>query len=494
MSEPAAPAGRTAPVVRFEARGAHRKLLLCRDTEVAAVGRAGSGKTLAACFKLHLTALQVPNLRALMLRATHTSLTATTLISFQRFAAAAALADGSVKWFGGSGKDPAAFRYANGSTITVAGGDRSEKFLSAELDRVFVDEGVEIGLDLWETLITRLRGSAPTYKQIMLATNPSHPQHWIKQRADEQRLTMITSGHQDNPAYVLRDGTFTEAGRDYMTKLDALTGVRRARLKDGRWTSAEGAIYEEWDDTVHVVDRFPVPDEWPRIWGVDFGYTNPFTVQWYAIDPDGRLWLYRELYMTRRTVDQHAVTILDAVTVEDGDGERVWTEPRPVAVVCDHDAGDRAVLERELGLTTTPAHKAVKTGIQAVKTRLRPAGDGRPRFFVMRDVLVERDEQLAEAKKPLCFVDEVPGYVWAKPSAKAAAAKAEPEEPLKVDDHGCDTARYVVAELDLVGEARIQSPTRRGQQQRPGRASSASRYGQVIAGPGGAGGSGAARR
>jgi phage terminase large subunit len=490
-------AERTAPVVTFEARGAHRKLLLCRDTEVAAVGRAGSGKTLAACWKLHLTALKVPNLRALMLRATHTSLTATTLVSFQRYVAAAALADGSVRWFGGSGKDPAAFRYANGSQILVAGGDRPEKFLSAELDRIFCDEGVEITLDLYETLISRLRGAAPTYKQIMLATNPSHPQHWIKQRADGAQLTMITSGHQDNPAYVRPDGTFTEAGREYMQKLDALTGVRRARLKDGRWTSAEGAIYEEWDDTVHVVDRFPVPDEWPRIWGVDFGFTNPFTVQWYAIDPDGRLWLYRELYMTRRTTDQHAQTILDAVTVLDEEsGEREWTEPKPIAVVCDHDAEDRAILERELGLTTTAAHKAVKTGIQAVKARLRPAGDGRPRFYVMRDTLIERDEQLADAKKPMCFTDEVPGYVWAKPAASALKSKAEPEEPLKVDDHGMDTARYVIAELDLVGEARIQSPTRRGPQQGPGargRPTSASRYGRVVGGPGGTGGGGGRR-
>lgn len=483
------------PRVRFEARKAHRELLRCRDTEVAAVGRAGSGKTLAACFKLHLTAMQVPNLRGLMLRATHTSLTATTLVSFQRYVAAAALADGTVKWFGGSGKDPAAFRYSNGATILVAGGDRPEKFLSAELDRIFVDEGVEISLDLWETLITRLRGEASTYKQIMLATNPSHPQHWIKRRADEGRLTMITSGHQDNPAYVRPDGALTEDGSAYLDKLEALTGVRRQRLKEGRWTAAEGVIYEEWDDTVHVVDRFEVPAEWPRIWGVDFGFTNPFTVQWYAIDPDGRLFLYRELYMTRRTIDQHAQTILDAVTVvEDGEdgaeGERVWTEPKPVAMVCDHDAGDRAVLERELGLTTTPAHKAVKTGIQAVKARLRPAGDGRPRFYVMRDVLIERDEGLAEAKKPLCFADEVPGYVWAKRTGSAIANKAEPEEPLKVDDHGMDTARYVVAELDLIGEARIQSPARRAQQQAPGRgrSSAASRYSRSVGGPGGSSG------
>ncbi|MFF4147304.1 hypothetical protein ACFY0A_39755 [Streptomyces sp. NPDC001698] len=58
--------------------------------------------------------------------------------------------------------------------------------------------------------------------------------------------------------------------------------------------------------------------------------------------------------------------------------------------------------------------------------------------------------------------EEIPGYVWAKPTSTAAANKAEPEEPLKVDDHGSDTCRYVVAELDLVGTSSVQSPARRG--------------------------------
>lgn len=476
-------------VVTFEPRGANVSLLKCRDTEVVAVGRAGTGKTLAACWKLHLAAMKVPYLQGLMLRATHTSLTATTLITFQRYVAAAALADGTVRWFGGSGKDPAAFRYSNGSTIIVAGGDRPEKFLSAELDRIFIDEAVEVTINLHETLITRLRGTAPTYKQILLTTNPAHPQHWIKQRADEGQMTMLTSSHRDNPAYTNRDGSYTPDGKAYMEKLDALTGVRRMRLRDGRWTAAENVIYEEYDETVHVIDPFPVPEAWPRMWTIDFGFTNPFVCQWWAIDPDGRLILYREIYMSRRTVDRHARDILEQVSIVDDSGERVWTEPRPIAVVCDHDAEGRAVLSRELDLNTTPAHKAVKTGLQAGKSRLLPAGDGRPRLLFMRDVLVERDEVLAEAKKPLCTVEEITGYPWATPK-QSALSKPEPEEPVKVDDHGMDAMRYAVAELDLVGQGSVQSPART-----PGKGSGRSsragaRYGRSIGGGGGAAGKG----
>jgi phage terminase large subunit len=401
---------------------------------------------------MHLTAMQIPNLRGLVLRATHTSLTATTLQTFQRQVAAQALADGSVRWFGGSGKDPAAFRYANGSTITVAGADRPERFLSLEVDRIFCDEAVELSLDIYETLLTRLRGTAGTYRQIVLATNPSYPQHWIKRRADSGALTMLTSTHRDNPHYMNADGTLTEAGREYMAKLDKLTGVRAQRLREGRWTAAEGIIYEDFDEAVHLIDRFDIPADWERRISIDMGYTNPTVVQWWASDPDGRLYLYREIYQTQTLMEDHAKSIRRIIE-ETG-------EPWPAAIICDHDAEDRATLERYLKAVTVPARKNVSAGIQAVQARMRPAGDGKPRLFIMRDATVKRDQSLAEAGKPTSTADEINGYVWAVKPAKPGSVGGLKEQPLKENDHGCDALRYLVASVDLGGTPSIGNPAR----------------------------------
>ncbi len=132
---------------------------------------------------------------------------------------------------------------------------------------------------------------------------------------------------------------------------------------------------DDYDPALHLLQKpKDPPKEWPRYWVVDFGYTNPFVCQWWVEDPDGRLLMYRELYHTKRTVDEHAKRMLRAVTKLDG----TWKEPRPRAIICDHDAEGRAVLERELGMGTTAAHKAVTEGIQAVQARMRKAGDGRP--------------------------------------------------------------------------------------------------------------------
>ncbi|WP_413102227.1 phage terminase large subunit [Streptomyces sp. Inha503] len=436
----------TTTVVRYEPRGGARELFHSRQSEIAMAGPAGTGKSLACLYRVHFAALHNPGIRCLIARKTAVSLGSTTLVTFEKKVAVEAIASSIVRWYGGSAREAACYRYSNGSVIVVGGLDKPEKVLSSEYDLVFIDEATELTETDWETLGTRLRNGKLSWQQQIAACNPAHPTHWIKQRADRGGMVMLHSRHRDNPAYVNADGSLTEKGRDYMAKLDALTGVRRLRLRDGVWAAAEGLIYEGWDDTLHVIDPFTIPAEWTRWLTIDFGFTNPFCAQWFAEDGDGRLYLYREIYRTRRLVEDHAKHILKLVTDDDGQ----WTEPRPRAVICDHDAEDRATLERHLGMSTSPAKKTVSDGIQSVQSRLKMAADGRPRLFLVRGALVERDRELEDAKRPTCTEEEVTGYVWAvKPGGVLK------EEPVKENDHGMDALRYMVAERDLGGRPRM---------------------------------------
>lgn len=426
-------------VRRYEPRGAAADLFRYRGPEVTISGPAGTGKSVAALFRLHLAALGTPRMRGLIARKTMVSLGSTTLVTFREKVATEALAAGIVSYFGGNTEEAAAYRYTNGSTLVVGGMDKPEKVLSSEYDLVFVDEATELTVTDWETLGTRLRNGRLSWQQQIAACNPAHPTHWLKRRAESGPLTMLESRHEDNP-HLFDDGAMTPAGADYLGRLDNLTGVRYQRLRRGIWAAAEGIIYEDYDPAVHLVDRFDIPDDWTRWWVVDFGYVHPFVLQMWAEDGDGRLYLYREIFHTHRLVEDHARQALAAVAP---DGR--WTEPRPRAVICDHDAEDRATLERHLGMGTTAAEKAVTSGIQAVQARMRPAGDGRPRLFVLRDSVIERDRELEEAKRPTSTAEEIPGYIW----LPATAGRAAKEQPLKEMDDGCDTMRYMVAARDL---------------------------------------------
>lgn len=452
----------SSPVVRtLGFRGAALSVLECRDPEVLVAGPAGTGKSYACLVKVHLMALQNPGMRALILRKTHVSLSATGLVTLREHVLPEALAAGIVRWFGGSGEKPPGYMYSNGSSISVGGMDNPTKVMSSEYDIIFVQEATEFTKDDWEKCTTRLRNGKVSFQQLLADCNPDGPEHWLKVRCDEGRTRMLYALHTDNPKLFDDAHVPTDAGRAYLDTLGRLTGVRKLRLEGGIWAAAEGLIFDNWNPALHITDRKILPKEWRRLWGIDFGFTNPFVWQMWAVDPDGRLILEKEIYRTQRIVADHAQQILDVVTSK---ADRVltpegkidpnqsrWIYPRPEKIICDHDAEDRATLRRELDMPTTAATKTVSDGIQAMMQRLERAGDGRARMEICRTALVDRDESVADRGLPLGFLGEIPGYVW----EPAPDGKPNKDRPLKLNDHSMDTARYVCADQDLKPKARV---------------------------------------
>jgi hypothetical protein len=427
MSKATARRKRKPEIAAYEPRGACLDLLRCHAPEVLISGPAGTGKTLACLWKLHTCAVRVPRIRALIVRKTRHSLTQSVLVTFEQRVV-------PPDWpilAGAARAHREAYHYPNGSEIALGGMDLSSRVMSSEYDLIYVPEATELAEGEWEDLTSRLRHYVLPFQQLLADCNPDKPTHWLKRRCDAGRTLQLESRHEDNP-------TVTPA---YLAVLDALTGPRKERLRFGRWAQAEGLVYGDWDAARHVVQPFSVPPSWPRYWAVDFGFTNPFVWQEWAQDPDGRLYLVREVYHTGRLVEDHARRIK----------ELTRNSPRPRAVLCDHDAEDRATLERHLQLRTTPAPKEISPGIQSVASRLRLAGDGKPRLFVVRGALDERDPALDARKAPCSTAEEWDGYVW-----DTRAGRKKGEAPMDRDDHGLDACRYLVHYLD--GKPRSVAP------------------------------------
>ncbi|HEY0637942.1 MAG TPA: phage terminase large subunit [Pseudonocardiaceae bacterium] len=439
-------------------RGAAQQQWERRDPELLLAGPAGTGKSIACLAKIHLMALANPGMRGLILRKTGVSLTSSGLVTFREQVANDAIANGTCEWYGGSQQEAAGYRYSNGSFLAVGGLDKPTKVMSTEYDVAYIQEATEVTKNDWEMVGTRLRYGRVSFQQLLADCNPDRPDHWLRKRCKDGSTAMLHSVHRDNPRIYDADGRLTEYGAAYMGRLDRLTGVRRLRLRDGLWVAADGVIFEDFREADwpngHMINRFEVPDDWPRYWSVDFGFVHPFVCQRWAEDPDGRLIMYGEHYMTGRTVDQHAADILDAVSDPDPDyvhpedepryahHGRIWREPKPRRIICDHDAEGRAQLRKHLGMPTRAANKKVLAGIEAVQRRMRPAGDGKPRLAFMRDSLHELDQNQDAAELPTCTVQEIPGYVWDLSLGKK-------EHPVKELDDGCDTLRYLVADRDL---------------------------------------------
>lgn len=434
MSASASPMSNPATLVRYWPQGASRAALECRDREVLISGPAGTGKTYGALHKLHVAALKYPGMRGLIVRKTLVALTASALVTFSKIIEAAPY---GVVPFGGSKLKPTAFRYPNGSEIVIGGMDKAAKVMSAEYDLVYVNEAIELAEADWEALTTRLRHGVMPYQQLLADCNPDAPTHWLNQRCLAGKTTRFESHHEDNP-YLFNPATndWTDRGREYLATLDALSGVRRARLLSGKWVAAEGQVYDAWKRDVHVVARDRLASlgfaGTPRhVAGVDWGWTNPGVITVWAVGPDRQMALVHEVYQTRRTQDWWTAK-----------GQELKQRYNVEIFIC--DPAEPAYIEsfRQAGLHAVGAENAILPGITAVQARLAVADNGRARLYVAADALESVDQERRAAALPTSSLEEIDAYVWAQ------GAAGRRERPVDEHNHSLDTWRYVAMHLE----------------------------------------------
>jgi phage terminase large subunit len=317
------------------------------------------------------------------------------------------------------GEKPEKYTYPNGSVIWVGGMDNKDRVLSSERDFIMTCQTEEFSLDDWEYLTTRTTGRSAVipYPQLFGDCNPAGSMHWIRQRNKAGHLTLITTTHQDNPTLYNRDGSLTKQGERTMSRLAALSGIRRKRLLEGIWATAEGAVYDNFDPTIHVKVR-EMSEMKVFYLAMDEGYTNPAVILLVGEDSDGRRHVFKEWYERGK--------LQSAVVAQ----AKEWTTEYNVsmAVVDEAAAGLIADLV-DAGVPAVGAKGRVLDGIQLMQDRLKIQGDGLPR----------------ETVDPSCVnhINEYESYVWKKTTATGITK----DEPEKKDDHSMDARRYLETEL-----------------------------------------------
>ena len=110
----------------------------------------------------------------------------------------------------------------------------------------------------------------------------------------------------DNPALLENDPM-------YVQRLASMPEAEKRALLYGDWNSFSGQVFTEWvNDPNHYADRvgshviapFAVPEHWGIWCSMDWGFSKPFSVGWYAVDTDRRLYRIRELYGCTGTPDR----------------------------------------------------------------------------------------------------------------------------------------------------------------------------------------------
>ena len=185
-------------------------------------------------------------------------------------------------------------------------------YQSAEYDRIYFDELTHFSEFIYTYLRSRLRTTRKdVHPQIKSASNPGGIGHvWVQHlfiadaipnKVMKRKLEQGLVSTQFIPARVFDNKYIIENDPKYVERLLALPESQRKSLLDGDWNVFEGQFFKEWRDDIHVVKPFKIPSSWIRFRAFDWGYRNPSCMVWMAIDQDKKIYVYRELYVTKKT-------------------------------------------------------------------------------------------------------------------------------------------------------------------------------------------------
>ncbi len=283
-------------------------------------------------------------------------------------------------------------------------------------------------LTLWPVNVFKQCGMRMSVKGAkgFFTTNPDGPFHWAKTDYIDKRRTKQNPNGLDLNYFTWPIEANTTLDPDYVRALHAeYTGLWFKRFILGMWVAAEGAIYDFWDDEIHVIQSAPTADYYYA--SIDYGTSNATAAGLFGVStrpplygPRGerltpRVWLERSYYHSGRDTGKQKTDgeyADDLVEFYRGITLRyIYVDPSAASLIAEL---------RKRGFNVRPANNDVLNGIRR-QAQMLNAGEYR--------VCAGNTE----------VIREYSAYLW----DEKATARGE-DRPLKEHDHGKDMERYAL--------------------------------------------------
>lgn len=203
-------------------------------------------------------------------------------------------------------------RFPNGSTILFGYCDKEDdvdRYLGTEVDVLFIDEATLLSETQIKKLVACVRGTNGFPKHVYYTCNPGGKGHaYIKRIFIDKEYVEgeYPEDYSFTQSLVYDNKILMETNPNYIRQLEAQPEATRKAWLEGAWDSFVGQVFVEWrNDPAHYADRRwthviddleRIPETWHIYRGFDFGYSKPFSVCWFAVDHDGRIYHFKEWY------------------------------------------------------------------------------------------------------------------------------------------------------------------------------------------------------
>jgi Terminase large subunit, T4likevirus-type, N-terminal len=404
-------------------------------------GAAGGGKSCAFLMDAIWHAANIPGIKIGCFRRSYPELEESFLAELARRGYARDLGAkwNATKYF---------LKFPNGSIINFSYAENlvdASRILGGEYQAFYIDEASLMMPAVIQHIEERLRSGNKLIPVIglRLATNPGGVGHkYLKDRfINPTKRGKETYYEKVDGSPVTRKVVFIQAkasdnphlNEGYDAILNSIPDPqRRAAMRDGDWDAMVGQFFEQWQYSKHVVRSFQIPKEWQRYAGIDYGYAAPFATVWLAADQDGRIWVYRELYVTKVNANDQARLILEA--------ERSHGENEVVRVADPSMWGHRGTplsIADIYGLEGCGIMKADNDRINGWSRVHQYLNDGPA-------CEIHRAQGMQTCPMLHVFEDKCPMFIETIPALPRSSARPDDCETRNVEDHIPDALRYVI--------------------------------------------------
>ena len=438
-----------------------RKFFEAEQKHIAYGGARGGGKSWAGRRKLVMLCMRYDKLKCLLLRRTMPELRENHILPLQ------AELNGYAKYKA----DEKVFIFPNGSRLKLGYCDNDNDVLQyqgQENDVLLFEEATNFEEDWIKFISTTLRGTIEFNRRIYYTMNPGGPSHGYFKRLFIDKNYTDEENPDDYcyiPATVYDNEILMRESPDYIKTLMALPPQKRKAHLEGDWNVYEGQVFEEFRDLsehykdrigTHVIEPFNIPESFTIYRSLDWGYSKPFSINYYAVDYDRRAYMILEYYgCTPNEPDVGVRMTPDDVFTEVRrlEDEHPWLKGKEI-----HGVADPAIWNKETGISV--AETAERYGIYfergdnkriagwlQVHERLKFDKNGIPMLYIFKnckhlirtlpilqydehkaeDVNTKQEDHAADSLRYFCNMIPI------KPEYEAVE-KIKPYNPLDGDD------------------------------------------------------------